>query len=308
MFGYTVPLYSKLSPSDLSAYKKYYCETCHQLKAEFGIVSTAAVNYDMTFNTIILNSVMNDTVHFEGTKNSILCVLDKPKVDSEMFKKMAAYTILLTKWELVDDVLDKPSMRSNVASFVLNRAIVKAEKAYPEYDDAVGRGFDALRKLELAKCDDAKKMGKEFGRSLSFALNDIAGDKAVAGVEELFTDLSAVVYMMDAIDDLDQDYLDNTYNPLLSKNVRFINKEQFIKENLYELSDSLNQAIGDLQSSYSIVREGMTLDLSLSDNIVYYGVPDSAKRVMTGTSEAKATLKNIFDGHKKRNPSRGSSS
>jgi hypothetical protein len=303
MFGYTVPLYSKMSPSDLSAYRRYYCETCHQLRSEFGLISTSAVNYDMTFNTIIMNSFLGDTPQFEGTKNSPLCVFNRPKVDSDLFRKMAAYTILLTKWELVDDSFDRPSLKSNTAALVLGRAISKAERTYPEYDEVVGKGFEELRKMEEAGCIDALHMGEAFGRSLSYALNDIAGEKAGKELNDLFTRLSAAVYLMDAVDDLDEDYLNGTYNPLLADCKQYKNKEQFIKDNLYTLSDALSKVIGGLQASYSAVREQMRFDLGVTDNIVLFGIPDSAKNVMSGSSIAKASLKNAFDGRRKRNAS-----
>ncbi|MDR1955073.1 MAG: DUF5685 family protein, partial [Candidatus Methanoplasma sp.] len=244
MFGYTVPLYSRLSPSDLSSYRKYYCETCHQLRSEYGIVSTAAVNYDMTFNTIVMNSFTGDIPFFDGTKNSILCVLNAPKADSDLFRKMAAYTLLLTKWELVDDSFDRPSIKSNAASLMLGRAISKAGKKYPEYDDAVGKGFEELRKMEESGCEDAVQMGMTFGSALSYALKDIAGEKTGTALGDMFTHLGASVYLMDAIDDLDQDYLDGTYNPLLAGCGRYSNKERFIKDNLYDLTDRLNRVIG----------------------------------------------------------------
>ncbi|MCL2032148.1 MAG: DUF5685 family protein [Methanomassiliicoccaceae archaeon] len=303
MFGYTVPLYSRLSPSDLSTYRRYYCETCHQLRSGYGIISTSAVNYDMTFNTIVMNSFLGDTPRFEGTKNSMLCVFKDPSADSDLFRKMAAYTVLLTKWELTDDAFDRPSIKSNGASLVLGRAISKAEREYPEYDEAVGRGFEELRRMEGMGCDDAVRMGEAFGRSLAYALKDIAGEKAGSDLEGLFTSLGASVYLMDAIDDLDEDFINGTYNPLLAGRRGFRNKMQFIEENLYDISDSLNKVIGGLQTSYSALRDRMTFDLGIADNIVYYGIPDSAKKVMSGSSEAKASLKNVFDGRRKRNAS-----
>ncbi|MCL1979064.1 MAG: DUF5685 family protein [Methanomassiliicoccaceae archaeon] len=302
MFGYTVPLYSRMSPSDLSAYRRYYCETCHQLRSEYGIISTSAVNYDMTFNTIIMNSFTGDTPHFEGTGNSILCVLERPKADSDLFRKMAAYTILLTKWELVDDSFDHPSIKSNAAALALGRAVSKAERGYPEYDEAVGKGFEELRRMEDSGCRDAVAMGETFGRSLSFALKDMAGENG-KDLEDVFTHLSASVYLMDAIDDLDEDYLNGTYNPLLAFKERFKNKKEYINDNLYDLSDMLNGVIGSLQASYSAVRDRMMSDVGVSDNVIYYGIPDSAKKVMSGTSEAKATIKNILDGRRRRNAS-----
>jgi hypothetical protein len=302
MFGYTVPLYSKMSPSDLSAYRRYYCETCHQLRSEYGIVSTSTVNYDMTFNTIVMNSFTGGIPRFEETKNSPLCILKPPKADSDLFRKMAAYTILLTKWELVDDSFDKPSMKSNAASLILGKAISKAEKKYPEYDDAVGKGFEQLRRMEEEGCTDAVLMGETFGRSLAFALKDIAGNDG-EDLGGLFTHLSAAVYIMDAVDDLDQDYMDGTYNPLLANDKQFRNKMQFINDNVYEITDSLNAAIGKLQTSYSSLRKRLAFDVGVSDNIVYYGIPDSAKNVMMGSSQAKASMKNVFEGRRKRNAS-----
>ncbi len=147
MLGYTLPYYNRLSPADNRVYRRYYCEGCHQLKDGFGIISTLTVNYDMTFNTILLNSVAGDVLDFEGTTKK-LCVLEKPKADSDLMRKMAAYTLILTKWELADDDEDKPSVKSKFASTALAKGIEKAVDLYPEYDRMVGEGFMNLRKLE----------------------------------------------------------------------------------------------------------------------------------------------------------------
>lgn len=299
MFGYTVPLYSRLSPSGLTSYRRYYCETCHQLRHGFGLISTLAVNYDMTFNTIIMNSVTGGPCDIPQT-DPLFCVLRKTGTDSEIFGKMAAYTVLLTKWELVDDDMDKPSVKSSIASVALGRAIAKAERMYPEYDEAVGRGFEELRRMEERKCDDPVLMGNRFGKALVYALKDISGSDD-GSLEGLFVNLTTMVYLMDAVDDLEADYMDGTYNPLLTGYGRFVNKESFINDNLYELTDMMNQVLGNLQMDYSMVRKTMTIDTDLTDNIIYYGIPQSAKSVMSCNCSAKPSLKNACDARLKRN-------
>lgn len=303
MFGYTVPLYSRMSHTDLSLYRKYYCETCHQLRTEFGLVSTAAVNYDMTFNTIVLNSVTGDVLDFEGTGRSPFCVFMKSKADSDLMRQMAAYTVLLTKWELVDDTTDKPSMKSNAASLMLGRAIAKAERMYSEYDDAVGKGFEELRSLEKEGCTDPIRIGTEFGKALAHPLNIIAGNSMNEHLTDLFIHLTSAIYIMDAVDDLDQDYMDDTFNPFLSDRDGYVNKKEFISANLYKITSSLNTVIGSLQKSYSSVRPAMKSCIGITDNIVYKGLPDSAKKVIMGESLATASIKNSFERHKKRNVS-----
>ncbi len=303
MFGYTVPAYQRLSPLDLSRYRRYYCEGCHQLRDGFGILGTATVNFDMTFNTILLAGVTGEALDFAGTERKI-CVLDSPKADSDLMRKMAAYTLILTRWELFDDETDKPSLKTKAVSAALGKAMDKAVKAYPDYDEAVGKGFRELRRLELDGCKDARGMGLAFGKGLTVALKDFAGDHSCEDLDVLFEELSAAVYIMDAIDDLDDDFMDGTYNPFLPDS-GYVNARSFVGSNIYMLSETVSAAVGSLQARYSKVRPGMRGNVSLCDNIVYYGIPESAKRVLTGDTTAKASVKNVLSNRKDR-MSRGS--
>lgn len=326
MFGYTLPLYNRMSAQDLNDYRRYYCETCHELRKNFGLISTVSVNYDMTFNTIILNSIYGDVMDFNGTKSSF-CVLRGPYAKSELMQKMAGYTVLLTKWELVDDYCDKPSKKNKIVSLALNPTIRKAERIYPEYDRIVGEGYTKLRQMELDGCTDAVKMGTEFGKALSISLEDIAGGTSDKNLKDLFTKLTTIIYVMDAIDDLNEDYMDGTYNPFLARYLDFMegrddkkecyangcntwcgsshftNRDDFVNKNLYEITKIMNSVIGDLQTSYSFVRKNMRSSIGVTDNIVMLGIPETAKNVLTGNSVAKASVNNVMKGRKERNRS-----
>ena len=112
---------------------------CHQLRDGFGLRGATTVNYDMTFNTILLNAIAGDVLDFEGTTKKI-CVLQRSQADSELMRAMAAYTLILTKWELFDDKTDKPSVKTNIISSVLKNAI---DKAVDEQYSVVGGCFYA---------------------------------------------------------------------------------------------------------------------------------------------------------------------
>ena len=300
MFGYTVPLYQRLTAKNLADYQRYYCETCHQLKAQFGLVSAAAVNYDMCFNTIVLNSVMGGDDSFDHTPKSWRCVFRKPYTDQEVFRRMAAYTILLTKWELYDDEVDKPSMKTKFIDLALSRAISKAESEYPEYDRIVGEGFGRLRDLEAEGCTDPVLMGTTFGKALTEPLSDIAGEADSPALRDLYTSLTTAVYVMDAVDDLEDDYRDGTYNPFLKACPRFINRDDYMLKNLYGITELMNGVMKSLQDAYAEVRKSMTCMKEVTDNIVYLGIPESAKNAVAGSSGAKMSVKNAFDRRKER--------
>ena len=291
MFGYTVPSYVSMSASDLYAYRSCYCESCHQLRRNFGLISTMAVNYDMTFNAIVLNSLSPDGAEEQNTGNGIICVLGRA-VDSELLRKIAGYTLLLTKWELEDDRLDGPGLRSNAASLVLGRAIRKAEKIYPEYDDHVGKGFEALRDAEERGCADAVGIGGMFASSLMPAMRDIAGDSWSDDLEKLFTGIGTAVYVMDAVDDLDEDLVNGTFNPFLRGSEDHVNKERFIQKNVYRITDTFGPVMKSVQDSYNAVRGSMHFHHGVSDNIIFRGMPESIKRIMTCGCQARPGIRN----------------
>ncbi|MCL1905288.1 MAG: DUF5685 family protein, partial [Methanomassiliicoccaceae archaeon] len=213
MFGYTVPSYGSMNASDLHIYRSCYCESCHQLRKNFGLISTAAVNYDMTFNSIVLNSVSDNGVEEQNMRNGAVCIFGKCTERTELLKKIAAYTILLTKWELEDDRDDNPNLRSNFAYMALGRAIRKAEKMYPDYDEHLGKGFDKLKRTEKERCADPMRAGRVFASSLVPAMRDIAGEGWNGDLDRMFTSLGAMIYVMDAVDDMDEDYMNGTFNP-----------------------------------------------------------------------------------------------
>ena len=298
MFGYTVPAYGRLSPADLSRYRRYYCEGCHQLHDGFGLTGTLTVNYDMTFNTILLCGLTGKALDI-GPTESTLCVLERSKTDDDLMRDMAAYTLILTKWELYDDETDDPSLKSRFISLTLNRAIEKAVRMHSDYDEMVGKGFRELRKLELDGCRDARLMGRTFGRGLIGALEDIAGDCYTPELGELFTELSTAVYVMDAMDDLDEDFMEGTYNPFLPDS-GFVNARRLIDSDIFRFTGIVNETVGSLQSNYSKVRPAMRGNVSLCDNIVYYGIPESARKVISGNAQAKASIKNVFSNRNAR--------
>ncbi|MBO4357256.1 MAG: hypothetical protein J5813_03695, partial [Candidatus Methanomethylophilaceae archaeon] len=101
------------------------------------------------------------------------------------------------------------------------------------------------------------------------------------------------------IDDLDEDFMEGTYNPFLPEK-GFVNASDFRLKHVYELSEILNKEIGSLQESYSKIRPLMRANTGICDNIVYFGIPDSAKKVMMGGSTAKTSVANILSNRKQR--------
>jgi hypothetical protein len=247
----------------------------------------------MTFNSIVLNALSPSGVKEQNTRNGMICVFGKA-IESELLKKVAGYTILLTKWELEDDLYDLPNLRSKAASLALGRAIRRSERSYPEYDECVAKGFEELKKMEQNGNDDPVVIGKRFASSLIPAMADIAGDIWSQDLEKLFIGLGTAVYVMDAVDDLDEDYLNDTFNPFLIGCDDYVNKTTFIQKNVYLITDMISSVMKEIKEPYMAIRDTMRFHHGIADNIILRGIPDSAKRVISCECNSRPSIRNSF--------------
>ncbi|MDR0523993.1 MAG: DUF5685 family protein [Candidatus Methanoplasma sp.] len=290
MLGYIVPSYGKLSASDLGRYRRFYCEGCHRLREGYGLASTVLVSFDMTFAHIALAAVAGERLEKAAERRAPLCVFGRCAQDSEISERVAACTVLSAKWELEDDRVDGWSVKSGLASVALGRAIERAERAHGDLDEAIGRGFAALRSMEAEGRADAVAMGRAFGRPMAEALAGSEGSPAA----RLLEGMSAAVYVLDAIDDLEDDFASGAYNPYLEASGAFANKRAYVERNARELAADVREAMDAARSAYLEVRGAAGDSAGILDNIIYLGMRDSAKRVLSGERVSAGDLRTLL--------------
>jgi hypothetical protein len=259
-------------------------------------MSTVIVSYEMTFANIILNSVLDEGVIRERPNNGKLCVLRHSDAHTDLLRSLAAYTVLVANNGLIDDKLDGPSLKSNLALLWLNRSIERARKDFPEYDELIMKGYAMLREKEAAGCSDPIEMGKASAASMIWVLREMIGDRWTPELEQLFENMGIWVYVMDAIEDLDDDFKEKQYNPFLCGCDDFTTGKEYISKNIYRISGIINSIVTNIQSSYLKVRERMRANQTVTDNIVYQGIPVAVRRVMSGESKMQPSVRNLFSG------------
>ena len=296
MFGYTFPIEPMMTNEEQSAYRAYYCETCHQLRDGYGVMSTVIVSYEMTFANIILNSVLKGGVIDKEPKAGKLCVFRHSDNHTELLRRLAAYTVLVANNDLVDDKLDGPSVKSNLGLLWLNRSIGRAKRDFPEYDELIMKGYGILREKEQAGCDDPVEMGKASAASMIWVLREMVGEEWTPELEQLFENMGIWVYVLDAIEDLDDDFKDHQYNPFLIGCGDFTTGKDYIERNIYRITGILNGIITNIQTAYQRIRPQMVANQTVADNIIYQGVPVAVRRVMAGESKMQPSVRNLFAG------------
>ena len=211
-------------------------------------------------------------------------------------RKLAAYTVLVANNDLVDDKLDGPSVKSNFGLIWMNHPIERARRDFPEYDRLIMDGYGKLRVKEQAGCSDPIEMGYTSAKSMIDVMRIMNGDEWTPVLEDLFRNLGAWVYIMDAVDDLDEDWKNDQYNPFLVGVEDFPGSQDFITSNLYSISECVGTVVGRIQEAYARLRPSMKMNVGICDNIIYQGIPTTVKLVMSGRSKMKPTITDMISG------------
>ena len=301
MFGYTVPIETILSPKDRITYRNYYCETCHHLREEYGFIPTLTVNYEMTFAALFFNSILEEGERIHYVPKKHFCLIRHSASHTELMRKLTAYSILVANNSLLDDKMDDSnSLKANLGLLGLNRAIIKAKNEFPEYNEAIMKGYEKLREIEASGECDPIVMGGYSAQSMIDVLEIMLGDSFDDRMHDLFRNLGIWVYVMDAIEDLDEDKEEGTYNPFIAGNPDFKDKKDFVKNNIFPIGETMGKIVGNIQAAYSSLRNDIRYNGDILDNIIYQGIPFSAHRIIRGDKTMSLSMINMITGRMNR--------
>ncbi len=275
MFGYVLPEKPHLYFKDFDLYRGLYCGLCKSIGSHFGQIPRLTINYDVTFLSLLLHSFEGIDVKIEQ-EHCILHPIRKRPVasDDPLTEKLAAVNLLLSWHKLRDDVLDEKKLVAKMGCSALKRAYRAAKKALPRADEIIAEQYEKLRSLEKAGEESPERAADTFAEMMRRLCKELASKED----ENLF-DLAYLVgkwvYLIDALDDLQEDFAKNNYNPFLKAYPNFENKAAFLKENKEELGFLFTGTLTAMRESFSKIPFGFNTDLL--ENILFRGLPQMTK-------------------------------
>ena len=277
MFGYIRPLKCELKMREYDAYRAAYCGLCNALSSRCGFLSRFIVNYDFTFLALLLSDAYNvagETVK----KRCIVCPAGRMCARSDVYDSVADISVVLTYLKLCDDVSDntffKSFFRACVPRMLLNGAYKKASKKISDYTQKAKTNYLELSQLEKERCASIDEAAHKFANMLS----DIAcGDDAVSRVlREMFYHIGRFVYIIDALDDFEEDAVRGRYNPIAE---RFrVNSETIPEETRNEVVEILAMSKDAILKAFELLPQGE--NSGLIRNIIELGMKNSVYTVL----------------------------
>lgn len=275
MFGYVRINKMDLTFREYENYKGYYCGLCKYLKENHGEISRLGLNYDITFLIVILTAIYKPKPSIFQERCVVSPFKKKKKIINEITEYAASMNVLLTYYKLEDNLLDDKGIKDIFAYNLYKNKLNLAHNKYPQKSKIIKEQMNLLNKLEQEKEYNIDKVSNTFGEIMGeiFAYKT---DKYEEDLRKIGFNIGKYIYILDAYEDLEEDYKKGRYNPF----IEYINNKEELKQRVDRL---VSMSLGLLSSSINNL--SIQVNRGIIENIVYSGVYLRYKNILNKGSE-----------------------
>lgn len=290
MFGYVRVYQPELKMGEFEQYRGVYCALCKNLGKRYGFFARMTLSYDFTFLAVFHMALRDGCAGFQMGRCAFnplkkrMCCRENPEI---AYAADAATLLLYHK--LRDTVADSgwvKGLGARLMLLFLSRARKKAAAAQPELNRVVADCMQRQTALEKAKTASIDAAAEPSARMLAAMAASAAHDERERLVLDRFGYcLGRWIYLIDAVDDLEDDLKEGSYNPyVLSRQLLSGDTEGVRRTREYSLL-TLNACLAECVAAYNL------LDIRRFDgilrNVLEWGMPTIQRDVIAGRKKKK---------------------
>ncbi len=261
MFGFLSADRGMLTPEEELRYRAAYCGLCRSIRSRYGQFAGVTLSYDLCFLILLLQSL------YESSENSGTgTCLVHPKTPRDWWN--CAYTdyaadmnMALSYLKFRDDWEDEANLSSWIAAGRLKPVYEKLMMDYPRQCRTMEQSMNALRLLERNRTEDADAAAEAFA-PLMAEVFVVQNDRWADNLRAFGARLGKVLYIMDAVVDLNHDSLFGNYNPF--------RRYYGLEDNEKRFRGILSMLLGDCLYYYDYLP--LVEDVGLLKNILCFGI------------------------------------
>lgn len=217
MFGFITPNLNALDEQGKRVFRSFYCGLCRILGDRHGFVARLGLNYDFTF-LAILHASLTDAPDIQTHHCVYNPFVKKPFANSSALHRAADDCVLLTALKLDDDNRDAPSFKSRVGSILYRPILHHIQKSDENRLLQTQALLQDLYQLEAEECPLLDQVADLFGQIMQLFFDlPSAAPTTREQLRHLGYHCGRVIYLLDAVSDLKEDFDRNEYNPLMAR-------------------------------------------------------------------------------------------
>ncbi len=263
MFGYVKIHKPELKVAEYDTYKAIYCSLCRSLGKKYGHILRMTLSYDFTFLAMLALSLQETPCSFKKS-NCVYNPFKKCYYNTNygnVIDKVSAIATLMVYFKLLDNIKDERGFKRlgyKFARFFLNAKMKKAKNDLPEAYKIISElnqkqnqvEADDNINIDLACEPSAVALGK---LCQIFKVTDVDGDR----LYRIGYCVGKWVYLMDALEDREDDLKIGRFNPLSGSD----------EETIATMNVCSNEAGAIFETLPTLYYEGIIR------NILYLGMP-----------------------------------
>lgn len=288
MFGYVIPDKPNMFIKDYFAFRAFYCGLCKAIGKRYGCLMRFTTNYDSTILNILVHNLLNKPVEYKKQR----CILHPFRkremvVIDEISLSVADINVLLTYHKLRDNILDNDGkLKNKTAKIFVNKHYKKAKKRHFEADKIIAEEYAKLNELERNNCKNIDEISDCFAKLLE-RLGVYLTNKSSFESNAVFYCIGKWVYLIDALDDTDDDFKKGRYNPWIASLGNFTDSKTFIENNKEFVNILLKNTIEILKENYD--KLPMPIEEGVLTNTFYYGLEMQTNKVIRRDKKCQKT-------------------
>ena len=279
MFGYIKPDTPELKMKENELYKAVYCGLCKTMGKCTGCASQLTLSYDFAFLAMV--RMVADDVNGEIKMRScgVHPFKKRPMLSqNETLEFCAKISVILTKLKLKDNINDSKGfakLKANLAG-ILPLFFKKTDKDLKPLEEKVAECINNLTILEKENSDSIDETSNTFGVLLGILASYGHNDEKARILYEIGYHLGKWIYVIDAIDDFEDDIKKKSYNAIANSYGKELNNSH--RDALYcalmlEL-DSMSKSVELLDFTNHHDVEGII------KNIIYIGMVKTTRKIL----------------------------
>lgn len=277
MFGYVRPDIPELKVRENEIYRAVYCTLCRVLGQRYGLLARLTLSYDFTFLALLRLGLLPSCTGFEQRRCAVnpLKKCNVCKRVGDALDGVAAGCVLLSCSKLNDNIADSGFWKGLGLRFLRLFSRIPQKKAARAFPKLAGKIADYEKRQALLEQEGERRPDaacEPTARMLS-ALFALCGEEeaSVRVLARMGYLTGKWIYLLDAVDDLQQDEKNGGYNVFLLLDCDRPAAVRRAAGNLNVCTDELGKCVGLL---------GLSHYTEIVENIVFLGLPKMQKAVL----------------------------
>ena len=328
MLGYVKIDKGELKVREYEVYTGYYCGVCKSIGRRYGQLPRMVLSYDAAFLAILLASLSDESDTPVQEHCIAHPVIKKKTVIRNRAIDYAGDVMLILAWyKLADDAADEGKAYAKPVTLMMKRIFRRLNSLYPELCSSVKCHLSALSALEREKCASIDMAAEAFSKIMedifTEGLRAVYGseppqqkppgadrsDYGISGASgmqngpcgfaspgsdtrELLAragyHLGKWIYMIDAVDDIEENIESGAYNPLLFR-FKFDAANETADEFRARIEPDLRFNLYHYLAMLSRCTDSLDIrkNAGIIENVIYFGLNRKTEEIIMRTDKDK---------------------